>query len=149
MPTRFDWSDRSATAAVLLGVLAAYLPWYAYTSGGSHVAVNGFRASALGFVFFLLVAAEALLVLMRNGTVADLIGGRISDRGARTAVAATTGVVLLVQLILIAGGGRAAGAGFVVAVLALVAMALAAWLRGYDAEPRRTVRELLGEELPD
>lgn len=149
MLRRFDWSDRSATAAVLLGVLAAYLPWYAYSSGGSHVAVNGFRASALGFGFFLLVATEALLILMRDGAVADVIGGRISDRGARTAVAAVTGVVLLVQLILIAGAGRSAGAGFVVAVFALVAMAVAAWLRGYDAEPRRTVRELLGEELPD
>ena len=149
MLRRLDWSDRSALAAVVVGLLAAYLTWYSYVSAGSNVAVNAFRASILGDVFFLLIAAEALVVLMRHGVVPDVRGGRISDRTARTAIAAATAVVVLLQLILIAAGGRSAGAGMLLAFLALLALALATWTRGYDAEPRRTVRELLGEDLPD
>ena len=149
MLRRLDWSDRSALAAVVVGLLAAYLTWYSYVSAGSHVAVNAFRASILGDVFFLLIATEALVVLTRHGVVTDVLGGRISDRTARTAIAAATAVVVLLQLILIAAGGRSAGAGMLLAFFALLALALAAWTRGYDAEPRRTVREMLGEELPD
>lgn len=149
MLKRFDWSDRMACAAVALGLLAAYLTWYAYVSSGSHIAVNAFRASILGDVFFLLIAAEALVVLMRHGVVADVLGGKLSDRTARIAIAAAAAVAWLLQLILIAAGGRSAGAGMLLAFLALLALALAAWTRRYHAEPRRTVRELLGEELPD
>jgi hypothetical protein len=149
MRRRFDWSDRSATAAVLLGVLAAYLPWYGYSSAGAHVAVNGFRASLLGDVFFLVVATEALLVLMRHGVVADVVGAGTNDRAARMATACIAGAIFVVQLVLIAAGGRTAGAGVLIAFFALVTMATSAWLRRYDAEPRRTVREMLGEELPD
>ena len=149
MLRRLDWSDRSALAAVVLGILAAYLTWYAYVSAGSHIAVNAFRASILGDAFFLLIAAEGLVVLTRHGVVADILGTRLSDQTARTAIAAATAVVLLLQLILIAAGGRSAGAGMLLAFLALLALALAAWTRRYAAEPRRTVREMLGEELPD
>ena len=149
MLRRLDWSDRAALGAVVLGLLAAYLTWYAYVADGSHIAVNAFRASILGDVFFLLIAAEALVVLMRHGAVADVFGGRISDGTARTAIAAATAAVVLLQLILIAAGGRSAGAGMLLAFLALLALALAAWTRRYAPEPRRTVRELLGEDLPD
>ena len=145
---RFDWSDRSAIAAIALGLLATYLTWYTYSAAGSHVAVNGLRASVLGDVFFLLIAAEALVVLIRRGVVADVIAGRITDRTARIAIASATAAVVLLQLILIAAGGRSAGAGMLVAFFALLALALAAWMRGYDAGPRRTTREMLGEELP-
>lgn len=148
MLRRLDWSDRSASAAVVLGLLATYLTWYAYSAGGSHVAVNGFRASILGDLFFFLIAAEALVVLMRRGVVADVLTGRLTDRNARIAIASATAAVVLLQLILIAAGGRSAGAGMLLAFFALLALALAAWMRGYDAEPRRTTREMLGEELP-
>lgn len=149
MLRRFDWSDRSAIAAVVLGLLASYLTWYAYVSAGSHIAVNGFRASLLGDVFFLLIATEALVVLIRHEAVPDLFGGRLSDRTARTAIAVATAAVVVLQLIFIAAAGRSAGAGMLLAFLALLALALAAWTRRHDAEPRRTVREMLGEELPD
>ena len=149
MLKRLDWSDRSAAAAVILGLLAAYLTWYAYISTGSHVAVNGFRASLLGDLFFLLIAAESLVVLVRHGLVPDVAAGRITDRTARVAIAAATAVVLLLQLILIAAGGRSAGAGMLFAFFALVALAFAAWTRGDETEQRRTVREMLGEDLPD
>lgn len=149
MLRRFDWSDRMACAAVVLGLLAAYLTWYAYVAAGSHIAVNAFRASVLGDVFFLLIAAEALVVLMRHGVVADVLGTRLRDRTARIAIAAAAAVAWLLQLILIAAGGRSAGAGMLLAFLALLALALAAWTRHHEAEPRRTVREMLGEELPD
>ena len=150
MLKRFDWSDRSATVAVLLGVLAVYLPWYEYSaSGGAHVAVNGFRASVLGDAFFLLIAVEALIVLMRSGYIADVLGGRVRDRSIRMAIAAAGAVIVLAQVVLIAADGRASGGGLLVAIFAVAAMAVSAWMRGYDAEPRRTVREMLGEELPD
>jgi hypothetical protein len=149
MLKRFDGSDRSAAAAVVIGLFAASLTWYAYATGGTHVTVNAFRASVLGDAFFLLIAAEALIVLMRHGVVADVLGGRLTDRAARIAVASASAVTLLLQLVLIAEGGRSAGAGMLFAFLALVALVVAAWLRGYEAEPRRTVREMLGEELPD
>lgn len=150
MLKRFDWSDRSASVAVLLGVLAVFLPWYDYSvSGGAHVAVNGFRASVLGDAFFLLIALAAMIVLMRRGYIADVLGGRIRDRSIRMAVAAAGAVIVLAQVVLIAADGRASGGGLLVAVFAVAAMAVSAWMRGYDAEPRRTVREMLGEELPD
>ena len=150
MLKRFDWSDRSAIVAVLLGVLAVYLPWYAYTSdGGAHVAVNGFRASVLGDAFFLLLAAEASVVLMRHGAIADVLGGRIADRSIRMLLAAAGAIIVLAQVVLIAADGRSSGGGILVAIFAVATMAVSAWMRGYDAEPRRTVREMLGEELPD
>lgn len=149
MLKRLDWSDRSAVAAILLGVVAVYLPWYSYSSGAAHVAVNAFRASVLGDAFFLLIAAAALLVLMRHGAIADVVGGRISERAARAGVAAAAATLVLLQLALIPTGGRTASAGIVVALLSVTALAVSAWLARYDAEPRRTVREMLGEELPD
>lgn len=149
MIKRFDWSDRSAIAAVALGLPSAYLTWYAYVAAGTHITVNAFRASVLGDAFFLLIAAEALVVLMRHGVVADVLGGRITDRAARIGIASATAVTLIIQLVLIAAGGRSAGAGMLFGFFALVALAAAAWTRGYDREPRRTVREMLGEELPD
>ncbi|MBV8527167.1 MAG: hypothetical protein JOZ75_02515 [Candidatus Dormibacteraeota bacterium] len=149
MLRRFDWSDRSASAAVVLGLLASYLTWYSYVATGAHIAVNAFRASLLGDLFFLLIAAEALVVLARHGVVPDLLGGRLSDRTTRSVIAVATAIVVLLQLVLVAAGGRSAAAGMLLAFLALLALALAAWTRRYDAEPRRTVREMLGEELPD
>lgn len=144
-----DWPDRSAAIAILLGIVAVYLPWYSYQTGATHVAVNGLRASVLGDAFFLMIAAAALLVLMRHGVVADVLGGRISDRTARIGVAAAAAVVVLLQLALIPSGGRTASPGIVIALLSVTALAVSAWLPRYDAEPRRTVREMLGEELPD
>ena len=63
MLKRTDWGDRIAVLGVLAGLIAVYLPWYAYTSAGSQISVNGFRASLLGDLFFLAIGASALLVL--------------------------------------------------------------------------------------
>lgn len=144
-----DWPDRSAALAILLGVIAVYLPWYSYPSGVTHVAVNAFRASVLGDAFFVVIAAAALLLLTRHGVIADVLGGRISDRSARIGVAAAAAVIVLLQLALIPGAGRTASPGIVIALLSVTALAVSAGLPRYDAEPRRTVREMLGEELPD
>lgn len=149
MLKRLDSSDRCAVAAILLGIVAVYLPWYSYPSGAGHVAVNAFRASVLGDAFFLLIAMAALLVLMHHGVLADVLSGRIADRTARIGIAAAAALVVLAQLALIPSGGRTASLGIVVALLSVAALAVSAWLRQYDAEPRRTVREMLGEELPD
>jgi len=149
MLRRIDWSDRVALAGVALGVLAVYLPWYGYDTSATHVSVNAFRASLLGDVFFVAIAIELLLVLARQGSIADVLGGRLADRSARFGIALTACGVVVVQFALIAAAGRSAAAGMLVAVIAVAALVAAAWLRGPDAEPRRTVREMLGEGLPD
>jgi len=148
MLKRADWSDRVAILGVGLGTLAAYLPWYGYSATTTQVSVNGFRASIMGDLFFLAIAATALLVLMRHGLIADVLGGRVSDRAARLAIAGVAAVAVLIQLVLIATGGRSASGGMLCAVAAVAALCAAGWMRGVDVEPRRTVREMLGEGLP-
>ena len=149
MLKRADWSDRIAILGIVLGALAVYLPWYAYSVTTTQVSVNGFRASVMGDLFFLAIAAAALLVLMRHGVIADILGGRVSDRGARLAVAAVAGGAVFVQLLLILMGGRSASGGILCAVAAVAALCAAGLLCRVDVEPRRTVREMLGEGLPD
>ena len=149
MLKRADWSDRIAILGVGLGMLAVFLPWYGYGAGTTQVSVNGFRASLMGDLFFLAIATAALLVLMRHGVIADVLGGRVTDRGARLAIAVVAAVVVLLQLLLIATGGRSASAGVLFAVAAVAALCASGWMRGVDVEPRRTVREMLGEGLPE
>ncbi|MFN2582497.1 MAG: hypothetical protein ABR498_07135 [Candidatus Dormibacteria bacterium] len=149
MLRRADRGDGITLGAALLGAIATYLPWYSYSSLATRVTVNGFRASILGDVFFLAVAAAALLVLMRLGGVADIVGGRISDRTARFVIAGIAMVAALLQLVLAASGGRAPGIGAILALIAAAALVGGAWLRSSEVEPRRTVREMLGEGLPD
>ena len=149
MLKRADWSDRIAILGVALGLLAVFLPWYGYSVTTTQVSVNGFRASVMGDLFFLAIAAEAMLVLMRHGVVVDVLGGRVGDRTARIAVAAVAAATVFVQLLLILTGGRSAAGGMLCAVFAVMALGAAGWLLRIDAEPRRTVREMLGEGLPD
>lgn len=149
MIKRADWGDRVAALAVALGLLAVFLPWYSYSAAASRVSVNAFRASLLGDVFFIALAVEGLLLLTRHGLVDDLLGGRIGDRGARYAVALVAGGAVILQLILVAAGGRSIAGGMILAILSVAALAAAAWLLGDDVEQRRTVREMLGSGLPD
>ena len=60
-------------ASAALGGFVAFLPWYGYASGNSHVTVNAFRASLLGDVFFVAIAAAILLLLIGRGFVDDVV----------------------------------------------------------------------------
>jgi hypothetical protein len=149
MLKNIDIGDRIALGGVLIGLLAVFMPWYGYTAGASHVSVNGFRASLLGVLFFLALAAYALLVLMRHGVVADVIGGRIEDRSARMVAGGVALGAVLLQLLIVAIGARSASAGLACAFIAVCMLFAGAWLRQRDVEHRRTVREMLGEGVPD
>jgi len=104
MSSRLSKADRVAAIAATLGIIVLFLPWYTYTQGQSHVTVNGFRASLLGDAFFVAVAATGLLLAIRAGLVADVLGGRFSPRTAYTAVSAIALLCVLLQLVLVAGG---------------------------------------------
>lgn len=147
---RVQGPDRIAAAAVLLGVIAVFVPWYSYTTAATHVTVNGFRSSLLGDLFFLAIAATALLLLMRTGVVEDMITSRMDEGQALLLLAGAVCGAVLLQLILNAlGGGRSLSAGFLLAVLSAIALAVAAWLKRPGAVGRLTVRQMLEEDPPD
>jgi hypothetical protein len=135
MLRRFTPADWAATIGAALGLVAVYLPWYSYSSGAARVTVNGFRASLLGDLFFLALAAAVLLLLTHRGYIDHPLARWARDRAAFPGVAATAGAVVILQLILMAAGGRSVAGGFILAVVATLALALSAWLRRRDADP--------------
>jgi len=145
MAKRASGADTAAGVGVLLGLLAVFLPWYSYSTATTRVSVDAFRASVLGDAFFIAVAAVALILLIRRGILADVLGERISSRTALSAAACFAAGVVVVQLILNASGGRSIGVGLPFAAVAAAALVIAAWLWRPDTEPRRTVREMLEE----
>ena len=149
MAKRASGADTAAGVGVALGLLAAFLPWYSYSTTTARVTVDAFRASVLGDAFFIAVAAVALILLMRRGLVADVLGERISQRTALSAAAWCTAAIVALQLILIAAGGRSIGIGLPFAALAAAAIVIAAWMSRPHTEPRRTVGEMLKEGQPD
>ncbi|MBV9099860.1 MAG: hypothetical protein JO198_02320 [Candidatus Dormibacteraeota bacterium] len=143
-------ADRAAALAVLLGLIAAFVPWYSYMSATARVTVNGFRASLLGDLFFLAIAATALLLLMRHRVIEDVISERLDERQAFSVVAAVAAGTVLLQLVLDAmGGGRSLGFGFLLAVFAAIALGVAAWLKRPREGARMTVRQMLQEDTFD
>jgi hypothetical protein len=138
MLRRLTPADRVAAIAALAGVAVAFLPWYSYSSGSSRITVNGFRASLLGDVFFLCAAATLLLVLMRQGVVTDLLQRRMSQRAAAIIVAGVAAASVLDQLLLATTGHHAIAAGLVLALGIVVAMGVAAWLRGGERPAARS-----------
>lgn len=150
MLRRVNGADRAAALAVLLGTIAAFVPWYSYTSATARVTVNGFRASLLGDIFFLAIAATALLLLMRHRVIEDVVGERADERQAFSVVAGVAAGALLLQLVLDAmGGGRSLGFGFLLAVFAAVSLGVAAWLKRPSEGRRMTVRQMLQEDTFD
>ena len=72
MPSHINRAEAIGVASAAVGILVAFLPWYAYSAGTSHVSVNAFRASVLGDLFFVAIAAVVLLLLIGRGFVDDL-----------------------------------------------------------------------------
>jgi hypothetical protein len=126
---RLSPSDRVAAITVAAGVIVAFLPWYSYTAGTSRITVNGFRASLLGDLFFLSLAALALLLLLRQGLVTDFLRQRLSQRAAYLIVAAIAVASALDQLLLVATGHRSIAPGLILALIVVIGMGATAWLR--------------------
>ncbi len=57
MPSHINRAEAVGAASAAVGVLVAFLPWYRYSAGTAHITVNAFRASLLGDVYFLAIAA--------------------------------------------------------------------------------------------
>jgi hypothetical protein len=149
MMSRLNGADRAAGLAALVGLLAAYLPWYAYSAASTRITVNGFRASVFGDLFFIGVALTAVLVLIRLGVASNPLEHQLSERAVHAIAAAMAGAGVLLQLLLTATSGKSISFGLLLAVVAAAGLAAAAWMRHPEAEPRRTVREMLAEDLPD
>ena len=147
---RVTGADRVAAAAVVLGVIAMFVPWYTYSTSAARVSVNGFRASILGEVFFLALALTALIVLTRMRVIDDALLPAWDRRQLLLACAAVAGAAVLLQLLLdVITHGRGIAAGFLLAILAAATLVTAVWLQQQHAEPRRTVRRMLEEDRLD
>ncbi len=146
MLRRVRAADRAAAAAVVLGAIAAYFPWYSYSTATAHITVNGFRASILGDLFFVAIALTAVFLLMRHGAVEDMVGGRITDSQALTLLAGAAIAAVFLQLVLdLVSRGRSLGIGLILAILSSAALGLAAWLQRSRATRRFTVGDAIGE----
>jgi len=146
MPSHINRAEAIGAASAALGVLVAFLPWYAYASGNSHVTVNAFRASVFGDLFFVGVAAAILLLLIGRGFVDDVVTPYVPETTAHATAAAAAMGGMLIQLILARAGGRSFGIGIFLALVAAAGLCTAAVLRRLHPDRRRTVRERLSHE---
>jgi hypothetical protein len=150
MAQRIDSADRVAALSVLVGALSLFLSWYSYSTATTRVAVNGFRASILGEVFFVALAAMALLLLVRTGAIDERPPTSEHERVIVMAIAIAAGGSVFLQLILdIIAGGRAIGPGLLLAVLAAVGLGACTWLRVREYTPAFIGRRRHEEGLPD
>jgi hypothetical protein len=150
MSKPIDTADGTAIIGVGLGLLSLFVPWYSYSAIGEHVTVNGFRASFLGVVFLLALAAMALLQLIRHGAIDERAPARSQEQIWFIAVAGVAGAVVLLQSIVdLIAGGRAPGFGLLLAFLSAVALGVSAWLRTQEYTPGFVRAQRLVEDLPD
>lgn len=137
MAKRASGAETAAGVGVLLGLLAVFLPWYSYSTTTARVSVDAFRASVLGDIFFVAVAAVALIVLIQRGVLADVLRERVAYRTALFGAAWCATAVVILQLILNASGGRSVGVGLPFAALSAASMVIAAWMWRPDTHPMR------------
>jgi hypothetical protein len=146
MPSRINRAEAIGAASAAVGVLVAFLPWYGYSLGATHVTVNAFRASLLGDVFFVAIAAVVLLLLIGRGFVDDVITPYIPETTAHATAAAVAMGGVLIQIILARATGRSWGIGILLALIAAAGLCTAAVLRRLHPDRRRSVREGLSHE---
>jgi hypothetical protein len=146
MPSHINRAEAIGAASAAVGALVAFLPWYGYALGTSHVTVNGFRASLLGDVFFLAIAAVILLLLIGRGFVDDVVTPYIPEITAHATAAAVAMGSVLIQLILARATGRSLGIGIFLALIAAAGLCTAAVLRRLHPDRRRIVRDGLSHE---
>lgn len=136
MSKRAQGAEGAAGLGVLLGLLAAFLPWYSYQTATARITVDAFRASVLGDAFFIAIAFAALIVLMRRDVIADALGGRVTDRGAFSAAAWCAAAAVVLQLILAVAGGHSIATGMLIATLAAVLLIIAGWMSRTEGHQR-------------
>ena len=146
MPSQSNRAEAIGAASATLGVLVAFLPWYGYASGNSHVTVNAFRASLLGDLFFLAIAAVILLLLIGRGFADDVVTPYVPETTAYATAAALAMGSVLIQMILARATGRSLGIGIFLALIAAAGLCAAAILRRLHPDRRRMARESLSHE---
>jgi hypothetical protein len=146
MPSRINRAEAIGAASAAVGVLVAFLPWYSYSLGTTHVSVNAFRASLLGDVFFVAIAAVILLLLIGRGFVDDVVTPYIPETTAHATAAAVAMGSVLIQIILARATGRSVGIGILLALIAAAGLCTAAVLRRLHPDRRRIVRDGLSHE---
>jgi hypothetical protein len=140
MSKRAQGAEGAAGLGVLLGLLAAFLPWYSYTTATARITVDAFRASVLGDVFFLAIAFAALIVLTRRDVIADVLGARVTDRAALFAAAWCAAATVALQFVLAVAGGHSIAAGLPIAALASVMLIIAGWMSTPEAHRQAGLR---------
>jgi len=146
MLSRINRAEAIGAVSAALGLLVAFLPWYDYASGTSRVTVNAFRASLLGDVFFVAIAAVMLLLLIGHGFVDDVVTPYIPETTAYATASALAMGSVLVQIILARATGRSLGVGIFLALIAAAGLCTAAVLRRLHPDRRRMARESLSHE---
>ncbi len=145
MPSHINRAEAIAAASAAVGVLVAFLPWYGYAAGTSHITVNAFRASLLGDVYFLAIAATILLLLIGRGFIDDVVTPYIPESTAHAAAAALAIGSVLIEMIVAGATRRTLGIGIVFALLAAVGLCAACVFRRLHPDRRRIVRESLAQ----
>jgi hypothetical protein len=148
MPSHSNRVEAISAASAALGVLVAFLPWYGYAAGTTHVSVNAFRASLLGDIYFLAIATVILLLLIGRGFVDDVVTPYVPESTAYAAAATLAMGSVLIQLILARAGNRGLGVGIFLALLAAVGLCSASVLRRMHPDRRRLVRDRLAQGPP-
>jgi hypothetical protein len=146
MPSHIDRAEAIGTGSAALGLIAAFLPWFGYAAGTSHVTVNAFRASLLGDIFFVAIAAVILLLLIGRGFVDDVVTPYVPETTAHATAAAVAMVSVLVQIILARATERSLGIGIFLALIAAAGLCTAAVFRRLHPDRRRIVRDNLSHE---
>jgi hypothetical protein len=141
-------AEAIGAASAGVGVLVAFLPWYGYAAGTTHVSVNAFRASLLGDVYFLAIATVILLLLIGRGFVDDVVTRYVPESTAYAAAATLAMGSVLIQLILARASDRGLGVGIFLALLAAAGLCSASVLRRMHPDRRRLVRDRLAQGPP-
>jgi p-aminobenzoyl-glutamate transporter AbgT len=146
MLSHINRAEAIGGASAALGVLVAFLPWYGYGTGNAHITDNAFRASVLGDLFFIAIAAVILLLLIGRGFVDDVVTPYIPETTAYAVAAAVAMGSVLVQMILARAAGRSLGAGIFLALIAAAGLCSAAVIRRLHPDRRRIVRDSRSHE---
>lgn len=145
MPSHINRAEAVGAASAAVGVLVAFLPWYSYPAGSAHITVNAFRASLLGDLFFIAIAAVILLLLTGRGFVDDVVTPYIPESTAHAAAAALAMGSVLIELIVARSTGRSLGIGIFLALLAAAGLCTASVFRRLHPDRRRIVRDSLSQ----
>lgn len=145
MPSHINRAEAIGAASAVVGLLVAFLPWYGYTAAGSHITFNAFRASLLGDLFYLAIAATILLLLIGRGFVDDVVTPFVPESTAYAGAAALAVGSVLIQMIVATATGRSLGLGIFLGLVAALGLCTATVFRRLHPDRRRIVRDTLAQ----